>query len=180
MFKVTVKNKLSQQITNQGQLETQDEIDSWVSSQEAVQAFGKPEHQVVVTEAVYDEETGDLLEEAVYETIPAEYTIEVEDITAQLETDSRIIARVLKGNNSRNAFVAVINYISGYNQERDYTQEQVGTMVQEFGPILYTLNLENRADTAKEMVQNIVPDGDVVTEEMKSDILKIFNDHGIQ
>jgi hypothetical protein len=179
MLKVSVKNKLSQQITNQAQFDTQDQVDSWISSQEEVQAFGKPEHQKEITPAVVHPDTGEIAEEAEYETVPAEYTIEVEDITLQLETETRILARVLKGNNSRNACVAVINYISGYNQERDYTQEQVGTMVQEFGPILYTLNLENRADTAKEMVQNIVPDGDVVTEEMKSDILKIFNDHNI-
>ena len=49
--------------------------------------WGKPEHQVVVTEAVYDEETSEILEEAVYETIPAEYTIEIEDVTAQVDQE---------------------------------------------------------------------------------------------
>lgn len=87
MLKVSIKNKLSQQITNQAQFETQEEIDSWVIECEAVNAFGKPEHQVVVTEAVYDEETGEILEEAVYETVPAEYTIEVEDIAAQVQKE---------------------------------------------------------------------------------------------
>lgn len=61
--------------------------EAWLQMLHDTHAWGKPEHQVVVTEALYDEETGEILEEAVYETIPAEYTIEIEDIAAQVDQE---------------------------------------------------------------------------------------------
>lgn len=64
------------------------------SSEDAINSFievlnqgdsgwGKPEHTIVVKEAVYDED-GVLLEEEVTELVPAEFTIEIEDITEEV------------------------------------------------------------------------------------------------
>lgn len=84
--KLTVKNAQGEYLQHVV-FEEQQVQDDFIAMLASTHAWGKPEHQVVVTEAVYDEETGEILEEAVYETVPAEYTIEIEDIAAQVDQE---------------------------------------------------------------------------------------------
>lgn len=79
MLKVSIKNKVSQQITNQAEFDNQAQIDAWVEECEKVEAFGKPEHQVEILD-----EDNKSFEPKQFETILAEYTIEIEDVTAQV------------------------------------------------------------------------------------------------
>lgn len=80
MILVQVKNKASQQITNEAKLETMQEVTQWVTSCEADKAFGETAKeeikQVVLVEVspaveeVFDPETGEILvhaQEAVME-----------------------------------------------------------------------------------------------------------------
>lgn len=63
-------------VTNQARFQTQEEVQQWISSQEAVKAFGEPQwiEKVPATES-----------QAAYQIVhPAEYEIIVEDITAQV------------------------------------------------------------------------------------------------
>lgn len=82
MKQVSIKNKVSQQITNQAQFDTQAKIDAWIVECESVEAFGKPEHQVEILD-----EDDMSFEPKQFETIPSEYTIEVEDISAQVDQE---------------------------------------------------------------------------------------------
>lgn len=82
MKQVSIKNKISQTITNQAQFETQAEIDAWVEECEKVEAFGKPQHQIEILD-----ENNQSFEPQQFETIPAEYTIEIEDVTAQVDQE---------------------------------------------------------------------------------------------
>ena len=94
MIKVTISKQ--NVITNQGTFKTKEEANSWVAFHESQESFGKPQHetQVLVSEAIPEvlDENGNVIQEtveAVYETkvIPAEYTIEVENITQQVSLE---------------------------------------------------------------------------------------------
>lgn len=93
MFKLKIKNKKSKQQTHGGEFSTVQEYQAWIKSCEAVEAWGKPEttETILVSEAIPEvlDEEGNVTQEAVeavYETkvIPAEYEIEIEDITQQV------------------------------------------------------------------------------------------------
>ena len=96
MFKLKIINKKSKQQTHGGEFSTVQEQEAWKQSCEAVSAWGTPEHeeQVLVSEAIPEvlDEEGNVIQEAVeavYETkvIPAEYTIEIENITQQVAAE---------------------------------------------------------------------------------------------
>ena len=121
MFKLKIINKKSKQQTHGGEFSTVQEYEAWKQSCEAVKAWGEPEstetilvseaipevtalQEVIVSPEEVDEETGEVIKEAVtemqevviqeaveavYETkvIPAEYTIEVENITQQVSLE---------------------------------------------------------------------------------------------
>ena len=73
-----LKNNL---ITNFGQFETEEELNSWLSFHIANKTFGLPERP----ELVLNEETGELVETGVI--LPAEYEVVIEDISAQVEQE---------------------------------------------------------------------------------------------
>lgn len=83
MIRVEIRNKTSEQLTNLGHFETNEEVIAWIELCERDKAWGTPEHDVLVSEAVLeivDQETGEILvhaQDAVYETVPADYTIEI-------------------------------------------------------------------------------------------------------
>lgn len=94
MFKAKVKKQ--NQVTNQGEFKTLAEAQEWIKSCEAVEAFGAPEttETILVFEAIPEirDEEGNVIQEAVeavYETkvIPAEYEIEIENITQQVAAE---------------------------------------------------------------------------------------------
>ena len=74
MLKVQIKRQSN--VTHEAQFTSQAEVDQWVAQCEAVEAWGKPERPEL-DEA--GQPTGVIL--------PAEYTIEIEDVTAQLEQE---------------------------------------------------------------------------------------------
>lgn len=91
MFKAKVKKQ--NQVTNQGEFKTLAEAQEWIKSCEAVEAFGVPEktEHVLVSEAIPEvlDEEGNVIQEAVEAVynirfVPAEYEIEIEDITQQV------------------------------------------------------------------------------------------------
>lgn len=68
-------------ITNGAEFETQEELDAWLSGHIGKNTFGLPERP----ELALNEETGEMEPTGVI--LPAEYTIEIEDITAQIEQE---------------------------------------------------------------------------------------------
>jgi hypothetical protein len=75
-------------MTHRGQFESQQELDAWLAKHIAKNTFGLPERP----ELALNEETGEM--EATGVILPAEFTIEIEDITAQVEQE-RINAEAL-------------------------------------------------------------------------------------
>lgn len=87
MIKVSIKNKATQQITHGATFATQAEVDQWIDSCESICAWGKPQHQVEVTPAIYND-AGELIQAAVLETVLCEYEIIQEDISARLQQEA--------------------------------------------------------------------------------------------
>ena len=96
MISVNIKNVASQQYTHGAQFETRELAQVWIDSQLTKGLscpWGKPEHTVQVEVSPYipaefDEEGNEISPavEAVYEdqVVPSEFTIEIEDISAQV------------------------------------------------------------------------------------------------
>lgn len=92
MIKVTVKT--GDTVTHGGQFNNQAEVSEWIARNEAVKAFGKPERWIHEDDldalgeekllAIASEDVGGPDEDRKRYKFPAEYTIEVEDISAQI------------------------------------------------------------------------------------------------
>jgi hypothetical protein len=80
MIKVVVENLINKR-KFEPIFETQQELDTWLSKHIAKNTFGLPERP----ELILNEETGEMEPTGVI--LPAEYTIEIEDITAQIEQE---------------------------------------------------------------------------------------------
>lgn len=89
---------------------------------------------------------------------------------AKKEKKSRVESLKASGKKDREISENVLNLIAGFNRDRILTSEQISTMVSTFGPINNLLK-DARPTSAKALIQAIVPDGDLVTEEMKEMIL---------
>lgn len=91
------------QITNQAEFTNDELLNEWLNRETLNGSFGKPEHQVLVSpeqtiqiEAVFDEQGNELeparteVIEAVYETVPSEFTIEIVDISSEIEREDKL------------------------------------------------------------------------------------------
>lgn len=108
---------------------------------------------------------------------PAQYTYEIIDITEEYEIQQRRANRAARGRIFDSCCKEVINYIQGYNDDMELTLEQIQSMVSTFSTIDVLLS-KGYAKTARSAIQAIEPD-EVVTAEMKSDILAIFEKYPI-
>jgi hypothetical protein len=80
MIKINIKKQ--NVITNSASFNAQEEADAWLASCEANESFGKPEHTVEVSPRSIDEQG--VITEATYQIIPSEYSVTIEDITAEI------------------------------------------------------------------------------------------------
>lgn len=69
---------------------------------------------------------------------------------------------------------SALDVIAGYNRERTLTIEQITQMQQTFAQA-ETLLRASRPDFASQVITAIVPDGELITQEMKDDVLGILN-----
>jgi hypothetical protein len=169
MFKATVKN-LSNEITNEASFSTMGELNSWLEKEIANESFGK---------AAYDEIVRDEADPGIIiETInhAAEYTVEIEDITLVTEKRESLEDKRLKGANARKACIDALDVIAGYNLDRVLSAEQITQMQSTFGTIQSAL-MTNRPSSAKALITAITPDGVLVSEAMKEDILEVLKDY---
>lgn len=103
MIKVSIKK--NGVLTHQSKFQTQVEADTWIAQQEALKSFGKPERWVHENDlsafgedklqAIASELIGGMDEEMHRYKFAAEYVIEQEDITSQVEQEE-INAEALK------------------------------------------------------------------------------------
>ena len=122
-----------------------------------------------------------------YETVPAtyetwvnldkEYTVTIEDITAQYESEQELLALIADGRNDENCCKDIVRLIGGYNKQRDLPLAGVQQMITSFANINECLR-NNMPATAKMLMSNIVPD-DIVTQELIDKCNKVFEKYGI-
>jgi hypothetical protein len=86
-------------------------------------------------------------------------------------------ARADKGRKHRECCIAVLDAIGGYNDEANLSDEQISQMQITFSDAWDALNAF-KANISKELIASITPDGIIVTEELKSELLEIFEHHG--
>jgi hypothetical protein len=136
MLQVTITNNLTGQ-KFQGQFDTQDEITSWITEQEAVQAWGKPERTLnaladgsvpgedISKASSSHEITNDDGTKTTQYTFPADYTIsEPQDITAQIE-QQKSLALASQRRQFGSQLIDLIGVLSDKNQA---SPEQLQTL----------------------------------------------------
>lgn len=177
MLQITIKkNEIT---TNQAHFNTQEELDVWLSFHKQNNSFGVNEYSyenILEPEipAVLDEEGNELSPEvpAVVETIhvPAEYTIEIEDISAQIEEEAQRELDKQLGQLIREKCEAALDIVIGFNARRELSFEQVDEMQSQFAEILGALQAR-RIDKATMLLMSTEPDGTLVTQEMLNRVL---------
>lgn len=178
MFKIDIKNVASQKITHSSQHGTLEESQEWLDRQLSKEPcpFGKPEHQVIVSEMEWDVETGEVIKEAEYETVPSEFeVIGPIDITAEVEAEAAKQRRIASGERDGKVSAKAMACIRGWNREVQLTAEQITQQTTTFAPIVNLL-LIGRPDSAYAVISNIVPDGTIVSQEMKDEVLSILQE----
>lgn len=86
-------------------------------------------------------------------------------------------ARAEKGRKHRECCTAVLDAVGGYNDESDFTFEQINQMQVTFADAWNALNAF-RANLSKELISAIEPDGVIVTVAFKNELLDIFAQYG--
>jgi hypothetical protein len=140
-------------------------------------AWGKASYERELTPKVLDQNTGEVLEEATYETVPAEFTYEVIDVTEEVELRNRLEGLVSKGREFEEACMDCLRIVGAYNEERSLTLEQILEMGTLFANIEQVLN-RRMPKTAKALVSQLTPDGVLVTQELKNLLLVNFQKKG--
>lgn len=137
------------------------------------------QQEVIITPAVYEQQDV-IVQPAVYETqttvIPAEYSIVIEDITAQIEAEANRVAKIQAGKIAREVCVNVLDLVAGYNLERELTLEQITQMQSSLSSVEAALRA-GRPSLAKIAIQAITPDGVLVTQEMKDMCLDLLSNY---
>lgn len=144
-------------------------MNEWIEMLSINHPFGKPEHQVKVDE-------NDMSDTAEMITVPSEYEVIIEDITVQVEGETRRLSLIAQGEKTALACKDAFNLIAGYNQFRALSSAQKDQMASLFSPIVQALKIYERPSVAKALVTAIEPDGILVTSEMKADMLEILKD----
>lgn len=75
------------------------------------------------------------------------------------------------GKKARNACEEALDLIAGYNLEKNFTAAEITQMESDFGPVVGMLRAF-RPTSAKVLIEAIVPDGTILTEEFKSEVLE--------
>lgn len=111
----------------------------------------------------------------VTETVVVRGTITLnEELKALSETSQRTSDLIEQGQITRMRCDKALSLITGYNQDRELTSEQITSMQTTFAPILSAL-MVGRPNSAAALVEAVEPDGVLVTEQMKADILSVLS-----
>lgn len=212
MFKVNIIQKNTGIVSHIGEFSERSEVDSWIQTCEMHQSWGKtdrwvkdinltPEEillsedsreieispevlSVEGQEELYDEETGEIIQErieavsgspAVVEIeyfFSKSYTIQIEDLTIQAQTEAKVVA----GKAAREACQLVLDFISGTNLDKELTIQQITQMQQTYANAEAALRAA-RPTLAKSLISAIEPDGVLVTEQEKSTCLELLKSY---
>ena len=113
-----------------------------------------------------------------FQNIPAPSIDELFDLIVpvkEAQEKERIKAeRIAAGRQDRQKCETALDLIAGFNRERVLTIEQITQLQQTFAQAESLLRA-NRPDFASQVISAIVPDGVLITSEMKADVLEILN-----
>ncbi len=74
------------------------------------------------------------------------------------------------GNIARKKCDAALDLIAGHNQQ-NLSDEQIQQMIESFGPVVQALSVLKMPSLAISLINNIVPDGVIITQELKDDVI---------
>ncbi len=172
------------------------EADAWLAKHVAMETFGKAaySYEQEVTPAVYGN-GAEILDEndqsfdppqyeqvivtpAVMETIniSAEYEVQELDITTESASAGLKATKISEGRAARQACENVLDLVAGFNLDRALTSQQITDMQAMFSQIEQVLRA-SRPSTAKALITAMVPDGDLVTQEMKDLCLELLENY---
>ena len=106
-----------------------------------------------------------------------EFTTAKTDITAQVQEEARLANVLAVGEKITDLCNSLSKMVVGYNYTRSLTALQIEEMTTTFSPIV-TLVEGKRPFSAKPLIEAITPDGVVITEQMKSDLLNEYSKRG--
>ena len=195
MFKITIKNRITQELTNQASFETVELTDSWMSAHEMKgekgNAWGRYysarelpkkglnyEGEVDYNDALLVND-GEFIKEfdhkdpEMWVLLHAEYEVVIEDITAEHEASELRRSTIATGKLYKNRCEDALNYIAGCNVNRSLTEAQIDSMEVTFEEVVVKL-MKGRPDKAYGLIANITPDGTIVTDEIKAEMLAIL------
>ena len=193
MFKIEIKNRLTNEITNGATFETEELANAWIALQEAKgikrKAFGRYycemdtpkkglnyEGEIDYNESLVESEfikNFDYKDPEQWVHLLAEYIIETEDITAEHELQKLINDTIAIGNMYGTRCKRALGYISGCNVNRELTEDQIDSMEVTFADAKEKL-LIGRPDKAYSIIADITPDGIIVTDEIKTNVINIL------
>lgn len=173
-------------ITNQAQFKNDFDLNKWLDNEIKNNSFGfqeriitdypigsiDPELKAKATEVIEIN-----IDDRIYYQyrIPSDFSVEIKDITEEIEKQDRINKKIALGELTDNACNTVFKYIQGANVERKLTSEQKTQMTTLFAPALQAIQVKRPA-VLKNYIQSITPDGILLTDEIKADILEILKD----
>lgn len=148
--------------------------------------------QELATPAVYDNMGNELepatytlnpdgvVSPAVYErrvvmVLPSEYTIDIQDKTAELAAKAALDAKIAAGKKAREACQSVLDLVAGFNIDRELTSEQISQLQSMMAAPEAALRA-SRPSMAKALISAVTPDGDLVTQEMKDAALGLLSE----
>ena len=168
MYKIQIFKNTN--VTNVAQFPSQQECLDWLSYHESINSFGKPEHQVELLDS-----QNKSFDPPQYETILAEYTYEIIDVTSEIQLEIAKQNRIEAGKIARETCLKVLDMVAGYNLERELTIPQVSSMTTTLGQPMLALQA-GRPGLAKQLIQTIVAD-EIVTQDMIDSALELLSNY---
>lgn len=161
-----------------------EDLISWKDARIADNTWGKPEREIIEFSESYDEADvistrSEEVGEGVinYVTLRAEYDIIEEDITDIWNYEQSFLAAIANGERAEKACRQVKQYVTGYNMSRAMTAEQISSFIETFGTIQLALD-NNRPNTTRTLIEAVVVDGTIVTQELKDNCLECLARNG--
>lgn len=107
-----------------------------------------------------------------------QYEQENSTLVEKYSKENALKDKIKLGAMARKICIEVLDYIAGLNLIKSLTKEQIDQMEVIFSDI-HTALKNNRPDTARTLIENITPDGVLLTNEEKDSILYIYELNGL-
>jgi hypothetical protein len=173
MKKVTIKNN-NNEILQVALFDNDQVMNEWIELLSKTSALGKDAYTETI-KAPMDEQGNPIGQDEIVNH-EAEYTVTIEDITAQHAIDQRIEAVVSSGKYDKIICDKCADLIRGLNKEHVLNYSQITSMIQAFAQIDFCIE-KGMPKTLKPLIVSIIPDEVTITSEMKSLLLEVLKEY---